>query len=118
MLSGLQSESNHKIACPRSAGVPSLEGRKRLLPTPELQINAAKEFDLPSAKVRMKAFGDGEPSERSKSMFDLISGIAVTISAFGFTIWLVLWSRRIVERVYRKQLKTLREISQDIKNGR
>jgi hypothetical protein len=45
---------------------------------------------------------------------DAIIGALITFLALGFMTYIVLWSRRIIERIYRKKLGSAREILKDL----
>jgi len=46
--------------------------------------------------------------------FDIIVGIILTAVSLCVIVFLVLWSRHIIERIHSKPPRTLREIKQEI----
>ncbi len=49
---------------------------------------------------------------------DVILGVLITFFALGFMTYIVLWSRRIIERIHRKKLSSAREIIKDLNEGK
>jgi len=49
--------------------------------------------------------------------FDVILGIILVFTALGAIVFLTLWSRRIIERIHTRSLRSLREIQKDIEIG-
>jgi len=45
---------------------------------------------------------------------DAIIGVLITFFALGFMTYIVLWSRRTIERIHRKKLGSAREILKDL----
>ena len=49
---------------------------------------------------------------------DIIIGIIIIAGAIGLITYLTFWSKRTIERIDKKKLKTAREILKDLQNGR
>ena len=51
-------------------------------------------------------------------MTELVFGSMAVVLALVVLVVLIVWSRRIVERIHRRNLKTLREIQKGLHRGR
>lgn len=49
---------------------------------------------------------------------DIIIGAVITFFALGFMAYIVIWSRRTIERIHKKKLGSAREILRDMDEGR
>ena len=49
---------------------------------------------------------------------DIIIGVVLTVMALGAVVFLTLWSRHIIERIHARSPSSLREIQEDIRNGK
>ncbi len=49
---------------------------------------------------------------------DIILGIVITLVAYGFILYLTLWSRKTIDTIAEKKLGTLREIVEDLRHGK
>ena len=49
--------------------------------------------------------------------FDILLGIILTTISLFAVVFLTIWSRRIIERIYARQPSSLREIQKEIING-
>ena len=49
---------------------------------------------------------------------EVLIGFAVVAGALGLIVYLVVWSRRTIERIARKRLRSAREILRDINGGK
>ena len=49
---------------------------------------------------------------------NIVLGIIVFGLAYGFILYLVIWSRRIIELINNRNLNTLREIFEELRNGK
>jgi len=50
--------------------------------------------------------------------FDTTLGIIIIFGGIFFLIFVVLWSRRTIEMISKKKLRTIRQILNELKNGR
>ena len=50
--------------------------------------------------------------------FDTTLGIIIVFGGILFLTFVVLWSRRTIETISKKKLRTIREILNELKNGR
>lgn len=50
--------------------------------------------------------------------FDIFLGIIITFIAYGFILYLILWSRKTIDTIAEKKLGTLREIMEDLRHGK
>ena len=48
---------------------------------------------------------------------DTILGLVTIIAAYGFTVYLILWSRWRIDRVAREKLGSLRQIVKELGDG-
>jgi hypothetical protein len=50
--------------------------------------------------------------------FDTTLGVLIVAGGIFFLTFVVLWSRRTIEMISRKRLRSIREILNELKNGR
>jgi hypothetical protein len=50
--------------------------------------------------------------------FDTTLGIIIVFGGIIFLTFVVIWSRRTIEMISKKKLRTIREILNELKNGR
>ena len=50
--------------------------------------------------------------------FDTTLGIIIIFGGISFLTLVVLWSRRTIETISKKKLRTIRDILNELKNGR
>jgi hypothetical protein len=48
---------------------------------------------------------------------DVIIGLLLVVFSVGMLLFLVVWSRQIIERIHNKRLESYRQIAKDMKNG-
>jgi Trk-type K+ transport system membrane component len=49
---------------------------------------------------------------------DSLIGILIIVCGLGFMTYLILWSRKTMQRIARKQLHSLRDILKELHHGR
>ena len=49
---------------------------------------------------------------------NIIIGIIILSLSFGFLVYLVLWSRKIIEEIAELKVESFREIISELQNGR
>ncbi|UCH93115.1 MAG: hypothetical protein JSV88_22905 [Candidatus Aminicenantes bacterium] len=50
--------------------------------------------------------------------FDTVLGVIIIVGGIFFLTFVVLWSRRTIEMISKKRLHSIREILNELKNGR
>jgi hypothetical protein len=50
--------------------------------------------------------------------FETTLGIIIIVGGISFLTFVVLWSRRTIETIFKKKLRSIREILNELKNGR
>ena len=49
--------------------------------------------------------------------FETIAGVAIIVVAVAINLYLVLWSRRAINRIADKELNSARDIVRDLRDG-
>jgi hypothetical protein len=49
---------------------------------------------------------------------NLMFGIIIFCLAYGLIVYLIIWSRRTIEKISKRSLGSLREILEDLRHGR
>jgi len=49
--------------------------------------------------------------------FDTVVGIILTVTGIFFLTYVVIWSRRTIEIIAKKKLRSIRDILNELKNG-
>ena len=49
---------------------------------------------------------------------NLIIGLAIIVLAYGFTFYLIVYSRRSIEKIDKKNLNNVKEILRELHHGR
>ncbi|MDY6967668.1 MAG: hypothetical protein SVR08_03280 [Spirochaetota bacterium] len=50
--------------------------------------------------------------------FDIALGTVIFVLAYGFLLYLIIWCRNTINMIDKRNIRSLREISEEIHNGR